>query len=68
MMPMPNTLFQRTELIVKNISGKIKVIHSKIENIDWHFDNDSIVYIDPPYKNTSGYNYDFDYFFSLFPF
>lgn len=61
MMPMPNTLFQRTELIVKNISGKIKAIHSKIEDVDWCFDNNSIVYIDPPYKNTSGYYYDFDY-------
>ena len=61
MMPMPNTLFQRTELIVKSISGDIKAIHSKIENIDWCFDNNSIVYIDPPYKNTSGYNHDFDY-------
>ena len=61
MMPMPNTLFQRIELIVKNISGDIKAIHSKIEDIDWCFDNNSIVYIDPPYKNTSGYNYDFDY-------
>lgn len=61
MMPMPNTLFQRMELIVNNISGDIKAIHSKIEDIDWCFDNNSIVYIDPPYKNTSGYNYDFDY-------
>ena len=61
MMPMPNTLFQRIELIIKNISGDIKAIHSKIENVDWCFDNNSIVYIDPPYKNTSGYNYDFDY-------
>ena len=61
MMPMPNTLFQRIELIVKNISGDIKAIHSKIEDVDWCFDNNSIVYIDPPYKNTSGYNYNFDY-------
>lgn len=61
MMPMPNTLFQRIELIIKNISGDIKAIHSKIENVDWCFDNNSIVYIDPPYKNTSGYNHDFDY-------
>lgn len=61
MMPMPNTLFQRMELIIKNISGDIKAIHSKIEDIEWHFDKNSIVYIDPPYKNTSGYNYDFDY-------
>ena len=61
MMPMSNTLFQRMELIIKNISGDIKAIHSKIEDIEWHFDKNSIVYIDPPYKNTSGYNYDFDY-------
>lgn len=61
MMPMPNTLFQRIELIIKTISGDIKAIHSKIEDVDWCFNNTSIVYIDPPYKNTSGYNYDFDY-------
>ena len=61
MMPMPNTLFQRIELIIKTISGDIKAIHSKIEDVDWCFNNTSIVYIDPPYKNISGYNYDFDY-------
>lgn len=61
MMPMPDTLFQRTELIVKNIAGDIKAIHSKIEDVDWCFDNNSIVYIDPPYKNTTGYNHNFDY-------
>lgn len=61
MMPMADTLFKRTKAIIDSIGGKINAIHSKIENIEWHFDDNSIVYIDPPYKNTSGYNHNFNY-------
>lgn len=57
MMPMPKTLFQRVSTIVKNCSG-IKAYCKKIEEIS--LPNNCIVYIDPPYKNTTGYISEFD--------
>lgn len=61
MMPMPNTLFSRVKDIVDYMAGTINAINSDISKIEWHFDENSIVYIDPPYKNTTGYGSRFDY-------
>lgn len=61
MMPMPHTLFDRVSNIVKHLSGNIHAWNVDINKIDWSFDTNSIVYIDPPYKNTTGYGFDFDY-------
>ncbi len=61
MMPMPNTLFDRVKNIVDYMAGSINAINSDISKIEWHFDKNSIVYIDPPYKNTTKYGFDFDY-------
>ena len=61
MMPMPSTLYDRVKNIVDYMSGSIKALYCKIEDVEWHFDEGDIVYIDPPYKNTSGYNFEFDY-------
>lgn len=61
MMPMPNTLYDRVKNITDCLGGRINAIHSEIEKVDWYFDKNSIVYIDPPYKNTSGYQFDFNY-------
>lgn len=61
MMPMPNTLYDRVKDIVEYLGGSINAINSDISKIEWHFDENSIVYIDPPYKNTTGYGNDFDY-------
>ena len=61
MMPMPNTLYERIKNVVEYMGGCVRAIHDNIENIEFHFDSNSIVYIDPPYKNTSGYNHEFDY-------
>lgn len=61
MMPMPSTLYDRVKNIVDYMSGNIKALYCKIEDVEWHFDEGDIVYIDPPYKNTSGYNFEFDY-------
>lgn len=61
MMPMPNTLYDRVKDIVEYLGGNINAINSDISKIEWHFDKNSIVYIDPPYKNTAGYSDDFDY-------
>lgn len=64
MMPMPETLYNRVEGIVNTASGCITAINDYIEN-HWHlFDQEessnAIVYIDPPYKNTTKYGFDFD--------
>ena len=61
MMPMPNTLFDRVKNIVDYMARSINAINSDISKIEWHFDKNSIVYIDPPYKNTTKYGFDFDY-------
>lgn len=61
MMPMPNTLYDRVKDIVEYLGGSIIAINSDVSKIDWHFDENSIVYIDPPYKNTTGYGNGFNY-------
>lgn len=58
MMPMPNTLLDRVENISANMMG-VKGVYGDVSEID--ITDDSIVYIDPPYKGTAHYGYDFDY-------
>lgn len=58
MMPMPNTLFSRVEKLVKSMKG-VSGYNLDIESLIT-FDDNSIVYIDPPYKNTTGYGYCFN--------
>lgn len=65
MVPMPETLFKRVKNIVDNIGGCITAHHGYVENyFDWYFDVDSntnaIIYIDPPYKNTTKYGFNID--------
>lgn len=61
MMPMPDTLYSRVENIVGYMGGNVNAIYNDILSIEWGFNNNSIVYIDPPYKNTLKYHSDFDY-------
>lgn len=61
MMPMPNTLYDRVKNIIDHMGGCINAIHSNIEEIDFNFDKNTIIYIDPPYKNTTTYSSNFDY-------
>lgn len=61
MMPMPDTLFNRVKDIVECLSGSINAINIDIENIKFNFNKNMIVYIDPPYKNMSGYTSSFNY-------
>lgn len=61
MMPMPKGLYERIENIVDCLNGKIIGINGDISNIEWKFDKNSIIYIDPPYKNTQTYGFDFNY-------
>ena len=55
MMPMPETLYQRVKNIVEQkevITGYQKDITDFINEYDF---TDCIVYLDPPYKDTTGY-------------
>ena len=57
MMPMPNTLLSRVKQVVSEMQA-IKAVHTYAENIDFSkikTDKDLVVYIDPPYKGTTGY-------------
>lgn len=58
MMPMPNTIYSRVELLVNNLSGKLTAKQGNLEDfiIDINKQSNCIVYIDPPYKNTTGFN------------
>ena len=60
MMPMPETLYQRVKNIVEQkefITGYQKDITDFIDSYDF---TDCIVYLDPPYKDTTGYFDSFD--------
>ena len=57
MMPMPNTLLSRVKQVVSEMQP-IKATHTYAEYIDFSkikTDRDLVVYIDPPYKGTTGY-------------
>ena len=58
MMTMPNTLFERVENICANMDN-ITGICDDVMNIQ--IEENSIVYLDPPYKNTQDYGYSLDY-------
>ena len=58
MMPMPNTLYNR----VQGLSIGMKGINGYYDDCNKiHIKENSIIYIDPPYLNTSGYGFEFDY-------
>lgn len=62
MMPMPNTLLKRVQQIVE-VMQPITATHSYAEYIDFgklKTDKDLVVYIDPPYKGTTGYKDNID--------
>lgn len=61
MMPMPETLYTRVKDIVEVLGENIKAYNEDINDIKFNFSSNSIIYIDPPYKNTTGYNEDFNY-------
>ena len=58
MKPMPNSLFNR----VKQISNKVYGITGICCDVkDINIEENAIIYIDPPYKGTQDYGFDFDY-------
>lgn len=67
MMPMPRTLYERVERIVTQLSGRIVASRESVFDSVYRLDEDResgnnniIVYIDPPYINTTGYQEKFD--------
>jgi hypothetical protein len=67
MMPMPDTLCQRVEEIVKQLGGCITASQESVFDTlfrldeEWESGNKNlIVYVDPPYINTTGYKEGFD--------
>lgn len=67
MMPMPKTLYSRIENIVNQISGCIiaskEDVFDALYRLDTEWENGNknvIIYIDPPYMNTTGYKDSFD--------
>ena len=58
MMPMPQTLYERVEDILEVCGGKIHGFKGNVADYIEQINatTDCIVYIDPPYKNTTGYN------------
>jgi site-specific DNA-adenine methylase len=57
MMPMPNTLYSRVENLYNNMIG-VNGINDDLQNVIIR--ENAIVYIDPPYSNTTGYGFNFD--------
>lgn len=58
MMPMPETLFKRVEIILERMEG-LTGYYSDINDIE--IKNNSIIYIDPPYEGTTHYGFTLDY-------
>lgn len=56
--PMPETIYERVERIIEELGGKVRAAHCDL--FDMEFEKNSIIYIDPPYKNTTGYASSFD--------
>ncbi len=67
MMPMPDTLYERVFCIVDVCSNRLNAKQGCVEDCISEINSKSncIVYIDPPYKNTTGFNgFDIEYFVS----
>lgn len=57
MMPLPLTLYNRVELIVNQLGGKVIAYHMTVEDFVYKYEikTPAIIYIDPPYLNTTHY-------------
>lgn len=64
MQPMPDTIKERMEIIVDKCKG-LTCLHMDIwdllEHINYKNTENTIFYIDPPYKNTTQYGFTFDW-------
>jgi hypothetical protein len=60
MQPSPTELRRRIDAIVKGMQG-VTCIHRDIMTVlNDPFPSNAVVYVDPPYKSTTGYGFDFD--------
>lgn len=60
MQPSPETLLKRVERLVERCPG-LECIHDDIGvMLTRDFEPNSVVYMDPPYRNTTGYAFGFD--------
>lgn len=59
MMPMPNTLYKRVENLWSELHNVVIGKNDNIENYT-KFSDDSIIYVDPPYHETTGYGNKFN--------
>jgi site-specific DNA-adenine methylase len=57
MMPMPETLFQRMEVLVSGLKG-VRGASVDVSNVV--LPSDCVVYVDPPYDKTTGYGHQLD--------
>lgn len=67
MMPMPTTLKKQVLDAVDNMQA-VKAMQMDVVDIDWDYYDSGIrtrdnvvIFIDPPYDNTTGYGFDLDY-------
>lgn len=67
MMPMPMTLKKQVLDVVDNMQA-IKAMQMDVLDIDWYYydsyirtKDNVVIFIDPPYSNTTGYGFDLDY-------
>lgn len=66
MMPMPDTLSRQVISCVDKMSP-IKTCNMRVEDFNWKFYEGSrvkdkvVIFIDPPYDDTTGYGFDLDY-------
>jgi 16S rRNA G966 N2-methylase RsmD len=64
MQPMPETIKKRMEIIIDKCKGLTcfqKDIYEFLEYIRFRNTENCIIYIDPPYKNTTKYGFTFDW-------
>jgi len=58
MMPMPDTLFERVRIVAEKMKG---IIGCNVSADSVAVSIDAVIYIDPPYDDTTAYGYSFDY-------
>ena len=58
MMPMPDTIYKRVSVLLDEIGGRLNAKQGDLEDYITEINrkDNCIVYIDPPYKNTTGFN------------
>lgn len=61
-MPQKDLIYKKTSSVVNALTGRITAYNKKVEDVLKYVSNNSLVYIDPPYKGTTGYSDNIDYY------